>query len=77
MKTVSPFEEFACFLGVEPAICVKYKPPVMYFEESGIISISSYVVRQQAIEIKNTKPIPVKIFAQDQIPRSVEDNLTV
>ena len=77
LPAVSPLEEFEIALGVDPAVKVTYKPLKKFQQTSGMISKSTVFNYQQQIEIKNTKPNPIKIKVTDQCPRTANDKIKV
>ncbi|XP_065179386.1 protein F37C4.5-like [Sycon ciliatum] len=77
LSNVSPYEDFTCSLGVDPAIRVLYKPVRRFKENTGILSKYTLATRKQAIEIKNTRLDVIRIKLTDTVPRSVEEKIKV
>ena len=70
-------EEFDVSLGVDPSVKVTYKPVKKFQQRTGVISKSDITDFHQVIEIKNTKPQPVKILVTDQCPLPHSDKIKV
>ncbi|PIO73824.1 hypothetical protein TELCIR_04191 [Teladorsagia circumcincta] len=77
MKNVSPGERFSCFLGVDAALRVEYRPVKKYHEQVGLINKSSSNVHEQVIIVKNSRAQPVLLTIKEQIPRSTDEKIKV
>jgi hypothetical protein len=58
---VSPQEEFTCSLGSDASVRIVYKPLHRFKEVQGLLSKANVLRFHQAIEIKNTKTIPIRV----------------
>jgi len=59
---VSPQEEFECSLGSDASVRVTYQPLRRFKEVQGLLQKSDLLRFHQAIEIKNTKSVPIKVY---------------
>ena len=58
---VSPQEEFECSLGSDASVRITYQPLRRFKEVQGLLQKSDLLRFHQAIEIKNTKAVPIKV----------------
>ncbi|XP_014665727.1 PREDICTED: protein F37C4.5-like [Priapulus caudatus] len=77
LKSVSPSEEFTCFLGVDPAIRITYPPEHKFHAKHGVFTKVSHVTHQQDVTVKNTREQAINITVEEQLPRSVEEKIKV
>jgi uncharacterized protein (TIGR02231 family) len=76
-ETVSPGEEFALALGVDPGLRIEHPPAARYREEAGLLARVQVVTYTQRTRITNNKRTEVRLVLEQQLPLSTEEKIRV
>lgn len=80
MRALYPQEEFTCYFGIDPAICILYKPPKIFTEELNewfCRTKEAKVTTERFIQVRNNKSDAVRIKLIENIPRSTDEKIQV